>query len=720
MKNKQFVMHSNYCPLFLSFVLFIALNSCDNAINRHSLVTRHNISNSTIDPLNSLTVGNGEFAFTAGITRLQTFPKHYEAGIPLGTMTQWGWHSFPNPENYNLKDVVKYYQAGEDSVPYFYQFSAEDDERKNNATRWLRENPHRLHLGLIGLEILKADSAPVKIEDIQNPLQQLNLWTGELRSQFKIEGVPVEVLTLCHQKMDMLALKIKSPLVAEGRIRIKLNFPYGAHEKFSPGYDFSHAEMHSSRITDTSQFSAGIERILDETTYYTRLQWDSDMDFLQKGNHEFLLIGSEQDSEFEFRVHFSPEALTGFLPDFEETRANNSQTWEEFWTSGGAVDFSECTDPRAYELERRVILSQYLTKIQCSGSLPPQETGLTFNSWHGKFHLEMHWWHALHFILWNRTGLVEEQMKYYNTIYNQAEKTADFQGYKGVRWPKMTDPSGKESPSSIGVFLIWQQPHIIYYADLLYQQSGQDPALLEKYGKLVFATANFMASYARFDSARMEYVLGPALIPAQERFKPEETLNPAFELAYWQWGLETAQKWRAFKGLTPDSLWQQVIDNLAELPVHDGLYLFTEDALDSWSNPHLLTDHPMVLGSLGMLPKTGKVNPEIMRNTLEAVMDNWDRKSFWGWDFPMAAMNAVSLGLPDRAVDLLMMDSPKNTYLLNGHNYQNETLTLYLPGNGGLLTAVAMMCTSRDSLGNNGFPAEGNWELRYENLQKLY
>jgi len=33
----------------------------------------------------------------------------------------------------------------------------------------------------------------------------------------------------------------------------------------------------------------------------------------------------------------------------------------------------------------------------------------------------------------------------------------------------------------------------------------------------------------------------------------------------------------------------------------------------------------------------------------------------------------------------------KNTYLVNRHNYQDKRLRLYLPGNGGLLAAVAMM-----------------------------
>jgi len=44
-------------------------------------------------------------------TGLQTFPEFYENGIPLGTQSQWGWHSFPNPDNYTIENVTKYYTA---------------------------------------------------------------------------------------------------------------------------------------------------------------------------------------------------------------------------------------------------------------------------------------------------------------------------------------------------------------------------------------------------------------------------------------------------------------------------------------------------------------------------------------------------------------------------------------------------------------------------------
>ncbi len=57
----------------------------------------------------------------------------------------------------------------------------------------------------------------------------------------------------------------------------------------------------------------------------------------------------------------------------------------------------------------------------------------------------------------------------------------------------------------------------------------------------------------------------------------------------------------------------------------------------------------------------------------------------------MAAMAAARAGEPELAVKALLIDVPKNRYHPNGHNYQRPGLTAYLPGNGGLLAAIAMM-----------------------------
>lgn len=88
----------------------------------------------------------------------------------------------------------------------------------------------------------------------------------------------------------------------------------------------------------------------------------------------------------------------------------------------------------------------------------------------------------------------------------------------------------------------------------------------------------------------------------------------------------------------------------------------------------------------------------------------------------MVAMSAARLGEPERAVDALLMDTPKNYFRRNGHNHQRPGLTIYLPGNGGLLTAVAMMAAGWDGAPNKpapGFPNDGQWDVRWEGLRQM-
>jgi hypothetical protein len=86
----------------------------------------------------------------------------------------------------------------------------------------------------------------------------------------------------------------------------------------------------------------------------------------------------------------------------------------------------------------------------------------------------------------------------------------------------------------------------------------------------------------------------------------------------------------------------------------------------------------------------------------------------------MIAMCATRLGEPERAIDALLLDTPKNHYGLNGHNYQRPGLSIYLPGNGGLLYATAMMAAGWDGAPERtpGFPQNGLWKVRFENLSR--
>lgn len=700
-----------YYSFIVAFSVICLLTSCstNNTIDRYELVIRHNIEIRLPDSLNSLSVGNGEFAFTVDVTGLQTFPDFYEKGISLGTMSNWGWHSFNNPENFILEDNYRDYDVHGRKVKYLWQYGGKDEERKRNASLWLRENPHRIHLGMIGLHILKEDGSEIAIDDLGETIQKLDLWKGEIESRFTVEGVPVRVITICHPDDDQISARIESDLILRNRLRVKIHFPMGT--PLPAGYDFDHPEKHSTNILSGNINETTFERVQDNDRYFVKIK-HLNGSIENASDHLYYLKPGNDDRVFEFSCLFSKTAINGEPDDFAITGDKSRRSWEEFWSSGGVVDFSECSDPRAFELERRVVLSRYLTRLQCSGYLPPAETGLTYNSWYGKFHLEMHWWHGVHFALWQKEEILEKQMDYYFDIIDNARKTAHLQGYKGVRWPKMTDPDGRESPSGVGTFLIWQQPHPIFYAELLYRNADNKEETLQKFKELVFESAEFMASYAWYDEAVDRYVLGPMLIPAQESLKKETTVNPAFEIVYWYWGLKTAIKWKQRLGIEVPELWKNITEKLSDLAVRDGIYLCSEDTEDSYTNPGYMSDHPIVSGINGVLPETDKVNNKILGNSLDTIMKKWNWPSTWGWDFPMLAMSAAAIGRGEQAVDFLMMEAPKNVYLINGHNYQNPRLAIYLPGNGGLLTAVAKMCVYGQ------FPHNGKWNVRWENLNE--
>ncbi|WP_205744998.1 hypothetical protein [Echinicola pacifica] len=687
-------------------------------IDREAVVSRHNVRLQSADTLASLSVGNGEFAYTVDISGLQSFPEFYEKGVSLGTQSQWGWHAFPNEGNYQWDEILRYDTS---AIGQVISFPVQWKEgRKKEVTDYFRTSPHRLHLGIIGLEIKKEDGSIVEVEDLQEVEQELDLWTGKITSKYEIEGIPVVVELYGHQQMDGISAKVFSPLLAKGRIKVNLRFPYGSDCHVCPGYDWNSPSKHQSDLESIAENKVRINRKLDSTRYVTDFSWKGNASIHKQAEHLFTLAPQGNEESMEFSAFFSKKGETE-LPDFSSTSENSIAYWDEFWKSGGAIDFGECTDPRAQELERRVVLSQYLTRVNCSGSLPPQETGLTMNSWYGKFHMEMHWWHAAHYGLWDRIGLMEKSLPWYFDNLAKAKATAKRQGFEGARWQKMTDPYGDESPSSVASYLIWQQPHILYFIEQIYQ-ARPEKETLATYKELVYETADFMASFAKKSDKDGKYHLISPLIPAQELFPANATDDPPFELAYWHYGLTVALDWQKRMGESPNPKWQDVLDNLAPLAIKDELYLPSSSHPRAYEDDFYLHDHPVVLGAYGMLPKTDKIDTVIMKNTLEKILKIWNWESTWGWDYPMMAMSAARLDMPNTALDALFMGEDKNTYLPNGHNYQDKRLRIYLPGNGGLLTTVAMMAAGWEGAPdrkNPGFPDDGTWNLKWEGLKPM-
>ncbi len=692
----------------LTILLISSITLLANAkIDRHALVTRNNPHVTRIDTLGSLSVGNGEFAFTCDVTGLQTFPELYRNGVPLGTMAQWGWHSFPNPDGYIPEDALKSFDFGRGQEEWYScQWKT---GREKDASDYLRANPHRVHLGCVGF----ADMDKDRITDID---QTLDMWNGVINSCFKYNGKRIKVRTSCDVEHDKIIAFIEDPL----KHSVQIRFPYPTGKHSDDACDWNRNDRHR---TDFSIPYSGNQLTfthkMDGQEYYVRVTFDNEAK-LSCDNNTIIIKPSER--KWTLQVEFCRDKSDNHHDNLEESLAKTKSYWNEYWTNGGAVDFSKSTDPRAKELERRVVLSQYLLAIQCAGTTPPQETGLTYNSWFGKFHLEMIWWHQAHFALWNHSDMLSRTLPWYEKAMPMAREIAQRQGFDGVRWMKMTDPSAQEAPSNVGSFLIWQQPHLIYLCELLYR-STNDRSVLEKYANLVEETAMFMSSYVSYDKDNDRYVLKGS-IPAQETLKASETINPPFELSYWHYVLNVAQEWRKRLGKRPVREWNEIITKLSPLVAKDGVYAAAETA-ESYRSPSvplaLYSDHMAVLGACGILPFSPQYDKATMTATLDWVMNNWNWDKTWGWDYPMTAMCAVRLGKPESAIDALLMDKRTNTYLVNGHNYQDGRLRCYLPGNGGLLTTVALMCAGWDGCSDTlpGFPKDGKWDVEWEGLMRM-
>lgn len=721
-------------------------------IDRHALVTRHNVTLTAIDRHAPIMLGNGDLGFTADITGLQTFPEQYSELAPLLTMAQWAWHSFPNPHGYTEQDgLIDVPVPGRGEQPYAWMKSWSVAETQPAYT-WLRANPHRFSLSRIGLTF--ADGKALDFAKIADTRQTLDLWSGALTSRFTYDGQSVEIVTRVHPTLDMVMVEIASPLVSSQGLGVQVRYP-GVNPAINPDpTTFERDGDQSLNIVASDTGDVHIRRTLDDTTYYSGITASGKIE--QSGPDAFR-VGAAGRDRLTVMVRFDHQEPVEKTPAYSASVQATTAHWNSFWTQGGAVDFTGSTDPRAAELERRVVLSQYLSAVNGAGELPPQEEGLFSNSWYGKFHLEMHPWHAGWQATWSHADMLERSLPWYVGNLDNARAEAARHQVKGAWWPKMVGPEGRNSPSLVSPFIMWQQPHPILLAELVWR-AEKDPAVLDRYGEVVEATADLLATWPIERDGRLN--LGTPMIPAQENYDPLTTVNPTFEVEYFRWALETAQQWRERRGQARRADWDQALAKIAPPPMRDGLYLPVESVPDFWETAmsdacrrHAAAaqcknrDHPSFLMAYGFIPGA-RIDPATMRRTFEAVEQNWDVRQTWGWDFPMMAMTAARLGEPDKAVNWLFADLKNNqwgvtgmtprvhldehadelvpvsagaggvTMAVNpdGPGYRRAAET-YFPSNGSLLMAVGLMAAGWDGSSGHapGFPKEG-WTVRVEGL----
>ena len=684
-------------------------------IDREALVRRHIVHVNRIDPESPLSVGNGDFAFTADATGLQSLETLYHReGIPLETLSTWAWHSFPNPTGLRLEDAMKPYEFHGRTIKYAAL-------QQSPAGTYFRENPHPIPLGQISL---LYQGRALSAEDLGAIDQTLDLWTGVIRSAYTIGGQPVLVETVAHPELGQVAVKLSSPLIKNGALQIRFRFPYsyqlGTRNK--PPLVWDQPGRHRTTVVRQGAGFRQLERALDDSRYYATVGWEGAGEFIEAAPHDFRLQASGGDT-FVFTCGFAAGAGATNWPSFTETRAASARGWQDYWTGGGVVDLAGSTDPRAAELERRIVVSQYLMKVNYAGSFPPAEDGLTNITWYGKHNSEMYFWHAAQFYQWGHPELLEKGLTWYRKILPLAEAAATAQGFEGARWPKMAGIDGQPAPGTINPFIIWNQPNPIALCELVYR-ARPERATLEQYRDVVFESARFLASFAYFDETTGRYVLGPPIKNVSENSGENHTQNPTFELAYWYYGLQVAQTWRTRLGLAPEPRWADIMARLSKLPVSDGRYLEIETFPDMYRKEGGGVPTSMLM-ILGFMPKIPIVDTEIVRRTFHEVSRRNGMDQWVSWAMGQAALTAARLGEGATAVTILTNQASAARFMNNGHVRRPKEpagCPAYLPVNASLLGAVGLMAAGWDgapAVNAPGFPQDGTWTVKWEGLNPM-
>ncbi|KAJ4398330.1 hypothetical protein N0V91_010306 [Didymella pomorum] len=697
-------------------------------IDRKSVVSRFNVIRTSLidNETTPLQVGNGNFAFNVDNTGLQTF-------LPFNTMSSWAWHNDSLPDNGESPSHYRGLPRETYGQEVFYDLP---DPKLKQATQWLIGNPNRINLGRIGL---RYKGVTLNASEITNPRQVLNLWSGIITSTFDVGRKAVRVVTQGDLDSDAVAIGIESELVQSGDLDVELDFPFPPihstqykYEVFAGVYDFP-LDHTTTLIRDgKNRTSAHIQHVLQETSYFVNLRWPKKMPLqLSKYDppnsaaiaaHLYTLSSVSNASSLVFTAHFSPDSRVPSSP--AKIHDNSARGWAEYWMDGGFVDLTASKSPNATELQRRIIQSQYHVRVNSAAhGQPPQESGLMNNGWYGKFHMEMVIWHLAQWSTWGKQQYFDRVFpEIYETLLPSSIARAKRMGWEGARWPKMTElETGVNSPGDINAFLMWQQPHPFYLANLAYQAKPTRETL-QRWDKVLTATADYMASYPGLNNVTGKYDLGPPAYGVTENTPPNSTRNLAFEVAYWRYGLDAAADWkRKLRQAVPEK-WEHVARNLATPPIVGDLYAVYDGLNSSWWNDTKLTSDPRSLIMLqGILPDTPAVDSNVALRTANKVWDIWGDARIRGWGRPVLAINSARIGNPERAI-----------YQLTAYDYwkfddagfairggDGGTPPPFMPGNAGFLLAVAYCAAGwQDSQDTPGFPKDGSWDVKHEGLRK--
>lgn len=224
--------------------------------------------------------------------------------------------------------------------------------------------------------------------DLVNRSQVLDLWTGTLVSSFLFNDSDVRVETRAASDSDTVGIRVSSDLLQTGALGLFFDFPFSDVNKFdAPFVGVWNATANHSTSFEASNTQLVVQHSLGNDSYYMTATWDGQgqVSGPEPGTHRYFLKVNGLKA-LNITATFSLEKTydTVFLEALEQ---QSTSWWETYWTLGAFIDMTSVNSTDAMELQRRIILSQYLLAVNSASSLPPQESGLVNNGWYGKFHV---------------------------------------------------------------------------------------------------------------------------------------------------------------------------------------------------------------------------------------------------------------------------------------------------------------------------------------------
>ena len=284
------------------------------------------------------------------------------------------------------------------------------------------------------------------------------------------DNEPVRVETCADPMHDAIAVRIESPLVAQGRLGVVLAFPYGSPS--STGADWNRPDAHATRLTlgrPAGRLRAATrQRSLRCAVEPGRA--DGGAALTEENKHTFVLAPDKARLPWNAFATFAKERITGAAARLLRRQSGKHRATGR---GSGPAAARSIFPQAAIRAGRNLSGGSCFRNICWPSRRPvrcrPRRAGCSTTAGTASS-------------IWKCTGgtgritrcgtagrCLSAAWVGTRESFPPPARRRRPQGYRGARWPKMVGPEGRDSPSGVGPLLIWQQPHPIFYAQLDYR-----------------------------------------------------------------------------------------------------------------------------------------------------------------------------------------------------------------------------------------------------------